>query len=498
MMYRRVASLASRGSVTRFDDRVRGDAGDTLLEILIAIVILSLSVAAILGMLVTTITTASEHRSLATDNTVLESFAEGAKYEVQYGPASTSRFANCAKSYLLASSYPSSGTATSTLTVFATGFPPTGSPSVTVGTKTVRTLRVVKTSSYPGDFTASGELPAGLAATQQYSVKVTEAPKSVVTATKFLVTAAGTKAGNGVANVKLHLHVLWWGPKLTSAPGSTLMFRTPTTPTATPKCTATSVFGRSNIQELRITAKTANGVKDTVLLVVTNPVGGSSARPRPAPGVAVTASPSSGVHRVVASLTFSLTLTGSATGGAPTGTVEWQITAPGTSTCTGGNTKPLTASGNSATATCTINTPGEGDYEVTASYSGSAEYSPTAGYGEASITPTDSLAVSVTPSSPVATTTLKFKAVVSGLYPGGTPTGSVSWTFDSDPSGPLPTCANSTLQPSGGNTATTSTATECTVTNAIAGKYVVTAKYSGEATHYTPVILGTFTVTVGP
>jgi len=60
-----------------------GEAGDTLIELLIAIVIISLSVTALLGMLITSLTSSAEHRSLADLDTVVKSFAESATYQIQ-------------------------------------------------------------------------------------------------------------------------------------------------------------------------------------------------------------------------------------------------------------------------------------------------------------------------------------------------------------------------------------------------------------------------------
>lgn len=56
--------------------------GDTLLEVLIAVVLISLTVAALLGALVTSITSAGEHRTLADIDTVLKSYAENAQYAI--------------------------------------------------------------------------------------------------------------------------------------------------------------------------------------------------------------------------------------------------------------------------------------------------------------------------------------------------------------------------------------------------------------------------------
>jgi type II secretory pathway pseudopilin PulG len=71
------------------------EAGDTLLEVLIAIAILGIIVAALLGALLTTITSATEHRSLATLDTVLRSYAEQLKYDVQL-QGTGSWFTQCA------------------------------------------------------------------------------------------------------------------------------------------------------------------------------------------------------------------------------------------------------------------------------------------------------------------------------------------------------------------------------------------------------------------
>ena len=75
--------------------RVRSEAGDTLIEVLISIAILGITIAALLGALVTTITSASEHRSLASLDTVLRSYAEQLKYDVQL-QGTNSWFTQCA------------------------------------------------------------------------------------------------------------------------------------------------------------------------------------------------------------------------------------------------------------------------------------------------------------------------------------------------------------------------------------------------------------------
>jgi type II secretory pathway pseudopilin PulG len=67
--------------------RVPSEQGDTLIEVLIALVIMSLAVVALLGGLVSSITSSAEHRSLSTIDTVLKSYAETAKYDIELQPS---------------------------------------------------------------------------------------------------------------------------------------------------------------------------------------------------------------------------------------------------------------------------------------------------------------------------------------------------------------------------------------------------------------------------
>ena len=71
----------------------RSEAGDTLIEILIAIVIIALTVTALLGGLVTAITSSTTEQSLSTVDSVLNNFAQAARYEVQQ----TNVFTNCTR-----------------------------------------------------------------------------------------------------------------------------------------------------------------------------------------------------------------------------------------------------------------------------------------------------------------------------------------------------------------------------------------------------------------
>ena len=97
------------------------EAGDTLIEILVAMVIIALTVTALLGRsLVTAITKPTTEQSLSTVDSVLNSFAQSAVYEVQQANV----FTNCTTTpyRFISSPSPSSGPAGSSATVFVTGF----------------------------------------------------------------------------------------------------------------------------------------------------------------------------------------------------------------------------------------------------------------------------------------------------------------------------------------------------------------------------------------
>src|ERR1700730_2918378 len=70
------------------------ESGDTLVEVLIAVVIIAIAASALLGALVTSISGSRSQRSLAVDDAVLKSFAEATKAQVEL--QSSSLYAPCA------------------------------------------------------------------------------------------------------------------------------------------------------------------------------------------------------------------------------------------------------------------------------------------------------------------------------------------------------------------------------------------------------------------
>lgn len=74
--------------------RAESDSGDTLIEILVAVIILGLTAVALLGAFASDLTGASVYKNSSTIDTVLKNFAEDATFEIQY--QANPLFAACA------------------------------------------------------------------------------------------------------------------------------------------------------------------------------------------------------------------------------------------------------------------------------------------------------------------------------------------------------------------------------------------------------------------
>ena len=72
----------------------RPDNGETLVEVLVAVTIIGIAAVALLGALVTSWSSSSEHRGFASMDTVARSFAEASTYEIEQ--QSSPWFTNCA------------------------------------------------------------------------------------------------------------------------------------------------------------------------------------------------------------------------------------------------------------------------------------------------------------------------------------------------------------------------------------------------------------------
>lgn len=187
-----------------------GETGDTLVEILIALVIISITVVALLGGLVTALTSSSEHRSLANLDTLLKDFAESAKYEIQQQPVTGSSeplFTPCATTYSVASAPSPAQTAVGLpagdgvpVTLFVTNLTPGDSviPGVTSSSAGVTFTSIatdsqytVPAASFPTDTGANGAANGTAASSGPFvgSVTATFYPPAMP-AGKYIVTVS--------------------------------------------------------------------------------------------------------------------------------------------------------------------------------------------------------------------------------------------------------------------------------------------------------------------
>ncbi len=130
------------------------DRGDTLVEILVAIVIIGLTCTAILGAFATAIAGSAIHRTASNLDSVLRNAASSGVYEIQSSPSPG--YLDCAmpSTYRVLSPYPDSAAVNSTVTIFGTSFTPLSSLSVTLRTSTGQNLSLVPTGG--GTSSATG------------------------------------------------------------------------------------------------------------------------------------------------------------------------------------------------------------------------------------------------------------------------------------------------------------------------------------------------------
>jgi type II secretory pathway pseudopilin PulG len=173
--------------------RRRGDRGDSLIEVLFAVVIIALAAGPLIGALLESIAASAEHRGLATTGTLLESFAETAVSEIQTSPLPGTAYqpTTTTPSYrLLSNPSKTSGPPGTTVTVFVTGFTLASSFTVHVG-KTSATVDAVKTYGN-GNARITFTIPVILKSTTTHAITVTGSTSASVTSlngTGFQVTA---------------------------------------------------------------------------------------------------------------------------------------------------------------------------------------------------------------------------------------------------------------------------------------------------------------------
>jgi len=453
------------------------EAGDTLIEILIAVVIIALTVTALLSGLVTAITSSTTGQSLSTEDSIVNGFAQSAEYEIEQA----SVFTNCTTTAyrLISAPFPSAGPVGSEVTVFVTGL--TANHSVTV--KLLNASNVATAASVVSGGTTDGQGDASVTFTVPsvsgpQTVTVSDGTANPVSSpTPF--TAGGTKPGTTPTGYKVFLNpVQQWDSQAFSQGGS------PWVDATSPSCPDSgaqlvSVFARGPDGSLGSLSFVTLGQATTTILM-----GATSSSSTPTLGD---------------TLTFKATVVPpNSTTAAPTGSIEWAFSqSPGSPACPDSTLAPITGTNTSA-ATCTVPNAQVGLYTVTASYpaQGTAtnNYGPGSGTGTITVGKASSSATVTEASSPSPAqpdSKLTFTATVGANPAVGSdpkPSGPVVWSV-TQPGGGTATCQNGSgqnlpsntyIMPSGG---TGTNAATCVIPSAAVGSYTATAIYGGDGNY---------------
>jgi type II secretory pathway pseudopilin PulG len=432
-------------------DQRRSEAGETLVELLVAIVIIGLAFPALIGALITSVAGSVEHRGLAAADTLLRSFAETVKYDVQRQlPPASPLFASCASTYkVLGSPNPSSATVGSTETLFGTGLD-FSAASVTVGGNQA-TVIPGSTSSVtfvvpPAQAGANAVVltVGGTQTTAAVPLNVTPSAGSLShvsgpTGMSVTLAANGFKAGTS-------LSVTVGGKAATVTAGGTTG-------------TTTGPNGTIGSSTVTFSIPSTLGAGGQPVVVSDGANSATSATPftvNPILGGAGPAAPVSASGLLGYSLTMSVSYWDAANN---------QFD----STCTGSETQLVTL---------TASAPGKSAGTLSFVVMNPIYANPS---------PAPSVSVSSGPANPTTGATITFTANVTSVA-APAPSGNVSWTFTSGPGSP--TCPNSALTPGGGMSA----AATCTVPAAAVGTYAVNGTYLGDLSNASATAPGTITV----
>lgn len=274
--------------VRRQSDRARleGDGsclpierGDTLIELLLAITILSLVVAAVFNVLIETSSASREHRSLTSLDAVLKTYSESAAYDIQLD-RSAPEYTECAVAtpstrtvpatyHLVSTPSPPLGPPTSYATVFVTGFTPNSAVSVSLGGNSASLApdSMTKTNAN-GDATLTFQVPTIAGVSKQlYPVTVADTGTPSITASSpanfSYDTGAPIQSTYPLNRDTVYIKELdWWN-------GTTNVFE--------PSSGVCGTQYESGIQLLTVVANAPDGSSALVGFTVTNP---GSAPPR--------------------------------------------------------------------------------------------------------------------------------------------------------------------------------------------------------------------------
>jgi len=440
------------------------EAGDTLVEVLVAIVIIALTVTALLGALVTAITSSTTEQSLSTVDSVLNSFAQSAQFEIQQA----NMFTNCTTTpyRFISSPSPSSGPAGSSATVFVTGFAASKGLAVTLtptggGGAVPATITSGSTTNGNGDAAVTFTVPNGMTGPQSVSVS-----DGTATTSPTAFSVGGTVKGTTPVGYSISVDnpVQQWDAQTSSWVNTT-----------------SGNCPNSGSQQITVVARAPDGSAGSLSFVA---LGQATTT------VLVSASSSSATPTYGDTLTFTAKVVPpNSTTPAPTGMIQWTFSQSPNSPSCADSTLSTIGGTNTAQATCSVSGAQVGTYTVSAGYPapstlgnygpGSGTGSITVGKAASSVTVTE--VSSPSPAQPgsklMFTATIGANPAVAGDLK---PTGTVVWAIVA-PSGPSPTCANS--QMTNPNNLTGTNSATCSVSNAVVGSYSVTASYGGDGNY---------------
>jgi prepilin-type N-terminal cleavage/methylation domain-containing protein len=425
---------------TPADSAQPSERGDTLIEVLVAIAVIAIALVALLGSLMESTGASVTHRNMANLDSILRSFAESARYQIQTQPADGSigpLFRPCATSYPLASDpYPNSAPSGTWITVFVTGFAPNSNLSVTVGTTSVSIVSGTQTDG-AGNQTVIFTAPSAIG---QQPVTVSDT------------------AGDS-ATPKVPFTVAPSGSVITSSTYSNYTITSSVAAYPTGTCT-----NQQQITLKLFDSQSGHAAADQLPFVVGN-FG-------PAP---VTVAVSSTAQTVPSTLTFAASVTNAAGAPVTSGTLTWSFASgtPGNPTCP---TSTLPAN------TCTVNITNysnSGNYSVFATYHAASGQAYPDGYVGQTTAILDQAQPAITLSQTATSGPLAFNASVGGGGP--TPNGSMAWTI-SGTDGSNGTCATQT-GPTGASSPVTYTCMS-NVTSPVTGvTYTATANYGNDTVY---------------
>ncbi len=183
------------------------DAGDTLVELLVAITVIGIAAAGLLGGLAAAIGGSGSHRALTSLDAVVRSFAETTRTSL----TAQDGYVRCVSSYsnITSAPFPSSGPVNTAVTVFGSGFGGTGTPStptISGGSAVINPTGQVTNGQLTSTFNVP-PLPAG-----PKTITVAFGANSAPAAAQFVVTPlVQLDHSSGPAGTLVHVSTTGFG-----------------------------------------------------------------------------------------------------------------------------------------------------------------------------------------------------------------------------------------------------------------------------------------------